>query len=208
MAMEIPRFGAIEAFAVIVDINGFTAMVSRGKNDPMMVGLVRDVLACSVDAVERHDGAVVGFMGDALLAVIPRGQSVVDACLEIAQSQDRICEYISRCQRESPEEWKFAPGGLTLKISIEYGWIHVSVIESQFLGRQRLFVGESINYASRIAAAGVGNRCHIGPVAASMCPFNLFKLEGPFEIEGKSKDEGVYRYFRMSMDQAWSEVVR
>lgn len=61
------------------------------------------------------------------------------------------------------EDWDYAPGGLSLKISVEFGWMSVTTIYSHQLGSQRLIISPAVNYASRIGQAGVGNRCLLGP---------------------------------------------
>ena len=204
---DIPEWGFIDAYALIVDLNGFTSMVrSAEAKGGSAAQFVRDVLAGAIEEVEFHGGEVVGFMGDAILGVITSGEDVVSACFGIADDLDRQCEYISNAQRKSSDLFSLAPVGPSLKIAIEFGSLDVSSIESRLLGQQRLFVGTAINHASRIAAAGVGNRCLVGPAAAREA-FSSYGLEGPYSIVGKP-GEPPYEYYNFSMGDVWIEGPR
>ncbi|MGJ8643696.1 MAG: hypothetical protein ACSHX9_09835 [Luteolibacter sp.] len=204
MAIEIPEGGSFEAFAIIVDINGFTRMVSKGDDTGLMAQFIRDVLAGAVEEIENNEGAIVAYMGDAILGIIPPGENVASACYGIAKDLDGQCGYISKLQRESPDNWPYAPGGPSLKISVEYGELNVSSLTSTFLGTQSLIIGNPINYAARISTGGTGNRCNVGPIAASMAPFTKYDLKGPNVVDGKNL-EGQYEYYQFPMDEVWIE---
>ena len=87
--MELPEDGTIEAFAMIVDINGFTPMVSESAQSDVVAQFVRDILSSGIDRVEKHGGSVVSFMGDAFLAVIDNPGSVFMSCVSIPKDLDR-----------------------------------------------------------------------------------------------------------------------
>ena len=123
MPITIPENGSIEAFAIIVDINGFTSMVGKDESGAI-AQFVRDVLAGSIDAIEKEEGEIVSYMGDAILGVLPTVESVVRACIGIARDLDKTCEYIC----DDNDLWPFALGGPSLKISVEYGQLDVSSI--------------------------------------------------------------------------------
>ncbi|MEK7674812.1 MAG: adenylate/guanylate cyclase domain-containing protein [Verrucomicrobiota bacterium] len=201
--MTIPELGTIKAFAMIVDINHFTRMVAEDDTG-LIAQFVRDVLSGPIAAIESCDGEVVGYMGDAILGVLPTGDGAAFACFDIAKDLDRQCEYIFNHQEDFPQDWAFAPGGPSIKIAIEYGSLDVSTISSRFLGTHRLLIGDAINYASRITSGGVGNRCHIGPIAAAMAPFSGYTLHGPRSVRGKAR-EGVYTYYELDLSDIWVE---
>ena len=202
MAIELPKIGAIEAFAMIVDINGYTLMVDRSNGD-IVAQYIRDVLTGGIVAVENYGGEVVGFMGDAFFAVLPDALSVFHSCVAIAKDVDEQCEYLSMMQREYANVYPYSPGGPGLKIAVEYGWLDISTISSNLLGEQRLLIGPPVNYAARISAAGVGNRCLFGPEAAAS-DLGQYALRGPFRIKGK-KGEGVYKYYQLYLGDIWRE---
>lgn len=106
---------------------------------------MRDVLAGSIRSIEHEGGEVVGFMGDAILGVVGDVESAAKACFGIADDLNTLCEYVSNQQSEDPDLWDFAPGGPSLKIGIEYGWLDISTIASRALGVHRLLIGDAIN---------------------------------------------------------------
>jgi class 3 adenylate cyclase len=204
---HIPKHGELSAFAIIVDLNQFTAMVNRAEQTGDCIAqFTRDILSGAIEAIEAQGGEVVAFMGDAVLGVIPDGPSTVKACFAIAKDVDSQCAYVSNLQSDDPECLSFAPGGASIKISIEYGRMDISTVSSRFLGEHRLLIGSPINYAARISAAGKGNRCIVGPSAAKE-GFSSYKLEGPHPIEGKP-GESPYQYYFFSMDDIWIEGSR
>ena len=70
------------------------------------------------------------------------------------------------------------------------------------LGTQVLLVGDPINYASRISAAGAGNRCLCGPRAAGLLRELGYGLAGPFRHPG-TKSDGPYVYFDLDLGDIW-----
>jgi len=65
--MDLSKERIIDAFAMIVDINGYTPMIANVKYINGIAQFVRDVLVGGIQAVEKSNGVVVGFMGDAFL---------------------------------------------------------------------------------------------------------------------------------------------
>jgi class 3 adenylate cyclase len=201
--MELPRQGFIEAYAMIVDINGFTSIVDKslGHN---IAQHIRDVLNGGIDSVESNNGQVIGFMGDAFFAVLPKTSDVLNCCEQIAKAVASQSTSISKDPKSTPIYWPYTPNGPSLKVSVEYGWMDVSTIGSRAIGEQRLMIGPPINYANRIGSAGEGNRCLIGPNAAQLIGVDREDLIGPFKVEGK-KGEGIYTYYRLDLSHLWNE---
>jgi class 3 adenylate cyclase len=154
-----------------------------------------------IECAEKHGGQVVGLMGDAFYAVLPRVDNVFMCCVGIAKDVDRMCEWISQCQTTDPDAFAFSPGGPGLKIGVEYGTLDVDDIHTDFLGNQKLLVGPAVIYASRITAAGKGNRCLIGPKAAKR-GLDKYSLRGPLKIKGK-KGEPIYTYYELELGDIW-----
>jgi len=205
--MLLPKIGQIEAFAMIVDLNGFSGMVSSAETvNDSIAQFTRDALAGAIGEIEIEGGEVVGFMGDAILGILPDGESAAKACFGIAKDTDRMCEYISLGQSRFPDDWAFSPGGPSIKIAVEFGRMDVSTIESRLLNEHRLLVGGPINYAARISKAGEGNRCIIGQAAARK-EFGNYRLSGPFLIPGKH-GEPDYEHFFLDMSDIWIEGER
>jgi class 3 adenylate cyclase len=133
--------------------------------------------------------------------------SVLYACWGIAKDLDGQCSHISGVQERQSGAWACAPGGPSLKIAVEYGTMDISTIQSRMLGEHRLLIGSPINYASRIGAAGEGNRCHFGPKAAKMVIDAGYGLAGPFTVQGKPH-EGERQYYVLDMGEIWREGSR
>lgn len=202
--MDLSANKTIEAFAMIVDINGYSQLVSKAhKCGNGIAQFTRDVLVGGISVVEKNDGEVVGFMGDAFLAILDDAEAVFASCIGIARDLDRLCEYLASDEENCPDEWEFHQGGPGLKIAVEYGWIHISTIRSEFLGEQKLLAGNCINYANRISGGGVGNRCHIGPAAMEK-GMSSWMCEGPLTTSGK-KGEGEYTYWQLNLGDVWRE---
>lgn len=211
MSIVIPNNEPLRAYAVIVDINNFATMVRDAvegwSGGQLIAQFTRDTLSGAIAAIESEEGRVVGIMGDAIFGVVPKGSHIFEACATIAKTVDRACEYLSVHQQEFPNDWHYAPGGPSLKICIEFGWMDVSTITTQQLGTQRLLIGPPINYASRIARAGSGNRCLLGPVAAQMPDLAQYSPSGPFRIGGKSAEQD-YMYYELRLGDIWREGKR
>ena len=201
MTIKIPKSGSLSAFAIIVDLNSFTPMVNASQGD-LIAQYVRDILYGSIRAVENNGGAVVGFMGDAILGIIEKPDAVFGCCCEIAKDLDEQCEYISKAQEDNSSAWEYSPGGPSLKILVEYGTMDISTISSDFLGEHPLLIGDPINYASRIGNFGKGNRLLLGPVAARL--LKGYSMDGPFSINGKNREEN-YECYQIDLGDIWRE---
>ena len=211
MPFSITKNRTLEAFAIIVDINDFSQTVTAAEAGPTMgadiADFTRDALEHVVRAIEANEGEVAAIMGDAVLGIIPEGAPIRTACDEIAVAVNRESDHISEHQVNSPGDWAYSPGGVSLKICIEFGQMHVTSINTRNLGGQSLFVGSAINYASRIGAAGVGNRCLLGPAAAERLEFTSMPLRGPRHVPGK-RGEPVLEYYELSLKKLWQEQTR
>lgn len=208
--MELDDGKSIEAFAVIVDINHFTKMVRDAEeavDGCLIAQFVRDVLIGSVPAIESEGGEVVGFMGDALLGLLPNAGSFVRAVCRIAKDVEDQCDYIGQAQSEFPNTWSYSKGGPSVKITAEFGLLKVSMIESRLLGNQRLFIGDAINYAARIGTAREGNRCLIGPRAYELIRNAGYDhdIRGPFVVNGKTHEQD-FEYFQFGLGEIWEEI--
>lgn len=200
--MQNPNNRSFSAIALVVDLNGSTAMIQRAPHHTLLADFTRDVLVGGIHAVETAGGDVRAFMGDAFLAILPDASAAFQACVMIARDLDRQCEWISDVQKQDPLAWSFAPSGPGLTIAFEWGTLHPTEISSHALGTQVLLVGEPINYASRISAAGAGNRCLCGPRVASLLTELGYVLAGSTRYCG-TKSDGPYEYFELDLGDIW-----
>src|SRR5690349_13623789 len=109
---------SFQAFAMIVDISGFTSIVSRAG--PELGGqFTRDVLSTLLKPIEYAEGEVVGFMGDAALALFDGdSKRVLEACYGIADHVDRVNDILHSHWSGVSNFWG---KGVYVKILIEHG---------------------------------------------------------------------------------------
>lgn len=195
--MKIPKSGHIQAFSMIVDINGFAVLIEN--SDGNLIGdFIRDTLIGSVTAIEEAGGEVVGVMGDAIFGVLPDCESAVGACFMIAKDINELCAYLARSDG-------FPTSSPTVKIGVEFGWLDVSSITTNSMGTIPFLIGPATNYAARILQVGEGNRCHVGPAAAA-AGFDRYAL-GPIETAPGKRGELPYNFQRFDMSDTWIEGV-
>ena len=207
--MKPPGVTPIRAYAVIVDINHFAAMVSAAVTGPSRGELIADfvsrTLTGAIDAIEFRGGHVMGVMGDAVFGVLSKGDAIFDLCEDIARSVNEASLRITCHQAAFPDAWHYSPGGPSLKICIEFGWMDIATITTRQLGTQKLLIGQAINCASRLGQAGTGNRCLVGPVAAGMLDLSPHAMRGPFNMPGKADEPDIICY-ELDLDTLWRTV--
>lgn len=197
--MNIPKSGWFYAFSVIVDINSSVKLVAENTLPGGIADYMADVLGGAITAIEKSGGSVIGIMGDAIFGIVDTADAVVVACATIAKDVNRQREYLTGTDYESAVPT--LPG---LKIGVEYGQLNVSKISSNAMGELPFCIGGGTNYAARIADAGVGNRCNIGPDAMKAGLDQYIIDDGPGWIEGKS-GEGTYTYWKLDLSDIWIE---
>lgn len=197
--MQIPKDSNFPAFSMIVDINGFTNLVSRHELGVGVAQYVRDILAGSIHAIESAGGSVIGVMGDAVFGILPDAESAVLACIGAAKDLDRMCAYL-----DGTDYLRSVPAPPTLKIGVEYGTLSNSTIGTEALGRMPFCIGAATNYVSRIIAPGVGNRCHVGPAAYEAGMKDWMSGATPMSVEGK-QGEPSYTYYKFDLGDTWVE---
>lgn len=196
--MNIPNTGYFSAFSLIVDINGFTNLVSKHELHDISQ-YVHDVLIGSISAIEDCGGSVIGVMGDAIFGVLEDSDAVVKSCISIANDLNAQCEHLSRTGYA-----KDLPALPSLKIGIEYGLLNAKKITSVALGSIPFCIGPATNYAARILGAGQGNRCHVGPEAMHAGLSDYIRPDQIFEVDGKP-GEPTYKYWRLNLSDLWIE---
>lgn len=195
--MDLPKSGSIEAFAMLVDINGFGRLVN--SDFPGIAQFVSDVMIGGVQQVQRFNGEVVGFAGDQFYALLDTAENVFAVCAGIAKDMRRQYEFFEHVdERFVSDSRKFG-----LKIGIEYGHLDIGHISSNFLGKQYIYTGLPPTYAARIMSSKKpkGNKIVYGPKAYEM-GMDQWASEGPFFTKGK-RGENKYEYYSLSLDEVW-----
>lgn len=79
--MKVPKEGSFAAFSMLVDINGFTALVAQNELGGGITQFVKDLFYGSIRAIEENNGAVIGVNGDALFAIFLEHEDVLEGCV-------------------------------------------------------------------------------------------------------------------------------
>jgi adenylate cyclase len=172
------------------DLRGFTALSDRLPAETV-VDILNQYFDCQVTAIRTHDGEVLKFMGDGLLAVFPIDEYVGDV--------RKVCARVLEAARESRANVEALqyPIGDTIE-RFRFGVaLHVGrILYGNIGGGDRLdftCIGPAINLAARLEK--MASRLHRTIVAsqafADACPDAWTDL-GEFPIAGFSKPERVY----------------
>ena len=172
------------------DLRGFTALSDRLPAETV-VDILNLYFDCQVAAIRTHDGEVLKFMGDGLLAVFPIDEYVGDV--------RKVCARVLEAARESRANVEALqyPIGDTIE-RFRFGVaLHVGrILYGNIGGGDRLdftCIGPAINLAARLEK--MASRLHRTIVAsrafADACPDAWADL-GEFPIAGFSKPERVY----------------
>lgn len=200
--MEIPQHLKFPAFSMIVDVNSFTVLVAQNELGTGVAQFVRDILVGPIAVVEREGGSVIGVNGDAIFAILPDAESTFLACAGIAKDLNKMCSYLA-----DTDYIIGIPAPPSLKIGVEYGVLDNSTIATKALGKIPFCIGPATNYAARIIAAGVGNRCHIGPAAYDAGMDAWLSGQKILEVAGK-RGEPAYSYYELDLGDIWIEGQR
>jgi adenylate cyclase len=137
---------AIEAVIWFCDLRGFTEL-SENLSGAELVSFLNDYFGAMTDAVGRHGGEVLKFIGDALLAIFPlsgeTGSLVAARALAAATEAQAAISALNEKRRESGQP------------AIRFGLaLHVGeVLYGNIGGADRLdftVIGQAVNVASRI----------------------------------------------------------
>lgn len=170
---------------VFADLVGFTALSER--LDPEEVRAIQSVYFAAVTpAIEKYDGAVEKYIGDALLAVfgLPQArendpENAVRAALEMQASLKKLNDQLS-------SQWGFE---LAMRIGVNTGMVLATVRG----GDDFLVTGDPVNLASRLESAAPP-----GGVLISHTTYRhihrLFEVEvlEPILVKGKVDPIQVY----------------
>ena len=122
---------------LFTDLRGSTAMYAE-RGDPRAYRLVRDHFAILADAIDRHNGALVKTIGDAVMATFASGGDAVRAAFE---SQAELCARAADMG-----------GELVLKAGV-----HAGACLAVKLNDRLDFFGGAVNTAARVQGLSRGN---------------------------------------------------
>ena len=172
------------------DLRGFTELSARLDDDALLT-LLNDYFGAMTDAVQSHDGEVLKFIGDAMLAIF-----ALDDDADRAETAARALAAARAAQRALAEvnERRTAADQAAIRcgIALHVGDVHYGNIG----GAGRLdftVIGPAVNLASRVeqlcARLGQGLLLNADFVAESGIPSTPL---GSFELKGIETEQTVY----------------
>ncbi|MBR1251038.1 adenylate/guanylate cyclase domain-containing protein [Bradyrhizobium sp. AUGA SZCCT0169] len=172
------------------DLRGFTALSDRLPSETV-VDILNQYFDCQVAAIRSHDGEVLKYMGDGLLAVFPIDEYVGD--------EQQVCSKVLEAARESRASvmaMRYAIGDTIERFRFGLA-LHVGpILYGNIGGGNRLdftCIGPAVNLAARLEK--IASRLQRTVVAsegfAGICRGGWSDL-GEFPIAGFSKAERVF----------------
>jgi len=179
----------VRAVIWMCDLRGFTELSERLAGEEL-VALLNDYFGAMTDAVGRHGGEVLKFIGDAMLAIFPlageAGRSAASRALAATRDADRAVQAVNE------ERGRY---GLPL---IRFGLaLHVGdVLYGNIGGAERLdftVIGQAVNVATRIEALckTTGRTVLLSGEFAELCGEAVEPL-GKFPLKGVGTEQPVY----------------
>jgi class 3 adenylate cyclase/tetratricopeptide (TPR) repeat protein len=188
-----PRLERKFATALFADLVGSTALAER--EDPEVVrSVVSRTFERLAHEIERYEGLLEKFMGDAILAVfgVPRAheddaERAVRAALEM---QDVLAELNGGFATEGKPT-------LEMRIGIEAGEV-LADLERASGARDRMLTGDAVNTAARLQSAADPGRVVVGPAvyATTKNVIEYRELE-PLTLKGKTDPVPAWNAIRV-----------
>ena len=172
----------IDAAILFCDLRNSTGLETELGRDAYLSELNR-FFEVTTDVVNEHDGEVLKFIGDAVLAIFPAGSGHAQACAQAAKSAGEIAWKL-----QHPEEEAGVP--LNCAIGIAFGEVTYGNVGS----KERLdftVIGSAANIAARLGDHGkvVGHEIvatkevaiEAGCSSKALGPVQLHNVSGPVE---------------------------
>jgi adenylate cyclase len=179
----------LSAAIMIADLRGFTGVADRTPAERLVAGL-NEHLGAVVEAVERHSGQVLKFLGDGLLAVFSLAARPAEAaCADaLAAAQEALAANAAVNARRATT----GEPPLALDIALHLGDVMYGNVGSV----RRLdftVIGPAVNEASRIEALCEPLGCHLLTSAAfaRACPRSL-RSQGRHALRGVARPQELF----------------
>ena len=181
---------SIHAAIWLADLRGFTQL-SDTMPGPELIALLNSYFDCLVTSIHNHDGEVLNFMGDGLLAIFATSEdrSEANVCWESMAAAREARVRMGELNKE-----RIAKGEPVLQWGLA---LHVGdVLYGNIGGATRLdftSIGPAVNLAARLEAlAGrMGRNVVVSSAVAKHCNAAVVPL-GRYELRGFREAEDVY----------------
>ena len=167
---------------LFTDVRGFTTMSETLTPEEVTV-IMNKALTIQAQAVQKHDGMIDKFIGDAMFAVF-------NAPLDLPNHEEAAIKTALQIRHDI----KAAGLGIEIGISVNSGWSVVSNFGS--VSRfDYTAIGDAVNTAARLESATkeVGVDLLIGESTAQAVDYELQSLK-PIKVKGKAKPLKIYTY--------------
>ena len=189
---ELLKLGGEKRYATFLftDVRGFTSL-SESVEPEQVTYIMNKALTAQQDAVQKHDGMVDKYIGDAMMAIF-------NAPLELDNHEDKAIECAVDIQKNmaklNEELVKEGLPSVAIGIGINSGEAVIGNMgsESRF---DYTAIGDAVNTAARLESSTkeVGKDLIIGLNTKQKSKFKL-KLLKPIKVKGKSKSLEIYTY--------------
>ena len=185
------------ATALFADLVGSTSLAEREDPEVVqsVVGRAFDRLS---DEVQRYEGLLEKFMGDAVLAVfgVPRAhEDDAERAVRAAMEMQAVLSELNR--------WFAAEGKpqLAMRIGVEAGEVLVDVDRASG-PRDRMLTGDAVNTAARLQTAAEPSRVVVGPAVFAATKDVIEYRELPsLDLKGKAEPVPAWDALRVKAKQ-------
>ena len=181
------------ATALFADLVGSTSLTEREDPEVVqsVVGRTFDRLAQEID---RYEGLLEKFMGDAVLAVFGVPKAHEDDAERAVRAALEMQAILSELNRGFAAEGKPT---LAMRIGVEAGEVLVDVERARG-PRDRMLTGDAVNTAARLQASADPGQTVVGPaVYASTKDVIEYQELDPLTLKGKSEPVPAWRTLRI-----------
>src|SRR5947207_907547 len=185
------------ATALFADLVGSTALAEREDPEVVqsVVGRTFDRLA---QEIQRYEGLLEKFMGDAVLAVFGVPKAHEDDAERAVRAALEMQAILSELNRGFAEEGKPT---LAMRIGVEAGEVLVDVDRASG-PRDRMLTGEAVNTAARLQTAAEPSRVVVGPAVFAATKDVIEYRELPaLELKGKAEPVPAWGALRVKAKQ-------
>ncbi|HEX9122962.1 MAG TPA: AAA family ATPase [Actinomycetota bacterium] len=181
------------ATALFADLVGSTSLAEQEDPEVVqsVVGRAFDRLS---QEIERYEGLLEKFMGDAVLAIFGVPRAHEDDAEHAVRAAIEMLAVLSELNRGFEAEGKPA---LAMRIGIEAGEVLVD-LERAAGPRDRMLTGDAVNTAARLQTAAEPGHIVVGPgVYASTKDVIEYRELEPLTLKGKAEPVPAWRALRI-----------
>lgn len=174
---------------LFIDIRGFTAM-SESLEPEQVVEILNEYLSLVARSIQKYDGTLDKFIGDAAMAVFNAPKNLDDYLFRAVCTADEIV----RCFSHIREKYEKRYGKtVSFGIGINCGEAIVGNVGSESR-MDYTAIGDTVNVAARLEANAAAGQILISETAAKRLKGRIqCTCIGPLKLKGKAKEVTVYQ---------------